>query len=99
MDLCLRARAAGVPTILDRRVRVLRAGGQATRRADGGEPDALLARRRRAVVAANRGRSAQARDDLAQALTFTTRGLARLALGRPAEGETAQLTPLPEARA
>lgn len=99
MDLCLRARAAGVPTILDPTVRVYHLGGHATRRAYGGEPHALLARRRRAVVAANLGRGALARDDAAQALTFATRRLARRALGRPAAREAAQLAALLEARA
>ena len=57
MDLCLRARAAGIPTVLDPTVRVRHLGGHATRRAYAGEPHALLARRRREVVLANRGRS------------------------------------------
>ena len=73
MDLCLRARAAGFPTVLDPSVRVRHLGGHATRRAYAGEPHELLARRRREVVAANRGRAAAALDDLAQALTFATR--------------------------
>jgi N-acetylglucosaminyl-diphospho-decaprenol L-rhamnosyltransferase len=98
MDLCLRARAAGVPTILDPSVRVRHLGGHATRPAYGGEPYTLLARRRREVVGANRGRAALTRDDAAQALTFATRGLARRALGRPAAREAAQLAALREAR-
>jgi N-acetylglucosaminyl-diphospho-decaprenol L-rhamnosyltransferase len=99
MDLCLRARAAGVPTVLDPTVRVGHLGGHATRRAYGEEPHALLAQRRRAVVRTNRGRAALARDDLAQALTFAGRRLARRALGRPAAREAAQLAALMEARA
>jgi N-acetylglucosaminyl-diphospho-decaprenol L-rhamnosyltransferase len=99
MDLCLRARAAGVPTILVPRVVVRHLGGHATRRAYGGEPYGLLARRRRAVVRANLGRAAQGRDDLAQALTFAGRRAARRALGRPAAREAAQLAALREARA
>jgi N-acetylglucosaminyl-diphospho-decaprenol L-rhamnosyltransferase len=99
MDLCLRARAAGVPTVLDPTVRVGHLGGHATRRAYGEEPHALLAKRRRAVVRTNRGRAALARDDLAQALTFAGRRLARRALGRPAAREAAQLAALMEARA
>ena len=55
MDLCLRARAAGVPTIFDPRVRVRHLGGHATRPAYDGEPFELLAARRHAVVARNRG--------------------------------------------
>src|SRR5215207_9091272 len=72
MDLCLRARAAGIPTVLDPTVRVRHLGGHATRRAYAGEPHELLARRRREVVRANRGRAAAALDDLAQGLTFAT---------------------------
>ena len=57
MDLCLRARAAGIPTVLDPRVRIRHLGGHATGPAYAGEPHELLARRRREVVAANRGRA------------------------------------------
>ena len=73
MDLCLRARAAGIPTVLDPRVRVRHLGGHATGPAYAGEPHALLARRGGEVVAADRGRAAAALDDAAQALTFATR--------------------------
>ncbi|HYH90935.1 MAG TPA: glycosyltransferase [Solirubrobacteraceae bacterium] len=91
MDLCLRARAAGVPTVLDPSVRIRHVGGHATRRAYAGEPHELLARRRREVVAANRGSAAAALDDLAQVLTFATRAAARRALGREPDRERAQL--------
>jgi N-acetylglucosaminyl-diphospho-decaprenol L-rhamnosyltransferase len=94
MDLCLRARAAEIPTVLDPSVRVRHLGGHATRPAYGGEPHGLLARRRREVVEANRGRAARALDDAAQALTFTSRAAARLATGREAERERAQLAAL-----
>ena len=94
MDLCLRARAAGIPTVLDPSVRVRHLGGHATRRAYAGEPHALLARRRREVVLANRGRAALALDDAAQALTFASRVAARRAAGREAEREQAQLAAL-----
>jgi len=94
MDLCLRARAAGIPTVLDPTVRVRHLGGHATRRAYAGEPHELLARRRREVVLANRGRTALALDDAAQALTFASRILARRAAGREAERERAQLAAL-----
>ncbi len=92
MDLCLRARAAGVPTVLDPSVRIRHLGGHATRRAYAGEPHELLARRRREVVRANRGRAALALDDAAQALTFATRAVARRAAAREADRERAQLT-------
>jgi GT2 family glycosyltransferase len=94
MDLCLHARAAGIPTVLDPAVRVRHAGGHATRRVYAGEPHELLARRRREVVRANRGRTARGLDDAAQALTFATRALARRALGREADRERAQLAAL-----
>jgi N-acetylglucosaminyl-diphospho-decaprenol L-rhamnosyltransferase len=99
MDLCLRARAAGIRTVLDPRVRVRHLGGHATGAAYHGEPHQLLARRRRAVVAANRGRAAAALDDLAQALTFATRAAARRALGRECVRERAQLAALLRSRA
>ena len=94
MDLCLRARAAGIPTVLDPSVRVRHLGGHATRRAYAGEPHALLARRRREVVRANRGRAALVLDDAAQALTFASRIVARRAAGREAARERAQLAAL-----
>ena len=53
MDLCLRARAAGLPTVLHPQLRIRHAGGHATHR--DGEPVDALARRRRAVVGAARG--------------------------------------------
>ena len=99
MDLCLRARAAGVPTVLDPSVRIRHLGGHATRRAYDGEPHELLARRRHEVVAANLGARAAALDDLAQALTFATRAAARRMLGRDADRERAQLAALLRSRA
>ena len=94
MDLCLRARAAGIPTVFDPGVRVRHRGGHATRRAYAGEPHELLARRRREVVLANRGRAARALDDAAQALTFASRVAAHGFAGRAAERERAQLAAL-----
>ena len=80
-----------------RRVRHL--GGHATRAAYGGEPHAVLARRRREVVTANRGHAAAALDDLAQALAFATRAAARRAIRREADRERAQLAALLRSRA
>ena len=80
LDLCLRARAAGVPTILHPDLALEHRGGHSTEPAYGGEPHELLAARRRAVVRANLGRRALALDDAAQALTFATRAAARIAL-------------------
>jgi GT2 family glycosyltransferase len=98
LDLCLRARAAGVPTILHPDLALEHRGGHSTAPAYGGEPHELLAARRRAVVRANLGRRALALDDAAQALTFATRAAARTALRRDAGRERAQLRALRTAR-
>jgi N-acetylglucosaminyl-diphospho-decaprenol L-rhamnosyltransferase len=98
LDLCLRARASGVPTILHPDLELEHRGGHSTRPAYDGEPHELLARRRRAVVAANLGRRAAALDDAAQALTFATRAAARAVLRRDAGRERAQLRALVRAR-
>lgn len=98
MDLCLRARTAGVPTLLDPTVALRHLGGHATGPAYGGEPHELLAGRRRAVVEANLGRVACVLDDAAQALTFATRALARAALRRDHGRERAQLRAVWRAR-
>jgi GT2 family glycosyltransferase len=92
LDLCLRARAQGVPTELRPEVVLRHSGGHATHR--GGEPLADQARRRREVVGANLGRGALLRDDAAQALTFASRALVR---GRRSR-EAAQLGALLAAR-
>ena len=96
MELGLRARGQGVPTVLHPALRVRHAGGHSTLRE--GEPYELLARQRRAVVRARRGPRAAALDDAAQALTFGTRLAAKRALGRPAGRERAQLAALAAAR-
>jgi len=98
LDLCLRARAAGVATVLDPTVRVRHLGAHSTRAAYRGEPHALLARRRREVVGANLGRRALALDDAAQALNFAGRALARAATGRDARREREQLASVLQAR-
>ena len=69
MDLCLRARAAGVPTVLHPEVELTHTGGHSY----GAAPADVLARRRREVVGANLGRRALALDDAAQALEFGVR--------------------------
>jgi N-acetylglucosaminyl-diphospho-decaprenol L-rhamnosyltransferase len=98
LDLCLRARAIGVPTVLHPDLVLEHRGGHSTGPAYGGEPHALLARRRRAVVAALLGLRAAALDDAAQALTFATRAAARTALRRDASRERAQLRAVLRAR-
>jgi N-acetylglucosaminyl-diphospho-decaprenol L-rhamnosyltransferase len=69
MDLCLRARAAGIPTVLHPEVELTHTGGHSY----GDAPAGLLARRRREVVGANLGPRALALDDAAQALEFGVR--------------------------
>ena len=98
LDLCLRARAAGVPTVLHPDVRLRHAGGHATGRRFGGEAHDLQARRRREVVEARLGPRALALDDAAQALTFATRVAGRTLLGRDASRPRAQLRALRAAR-
>jgi len=99
LDLCLHARATGVPTELRPEVVLRHAGGHATRPHFGGEAHGLQARRRREVVRTRLGRRPLALDDLAQGLTFATRVAARLVLRRDAARERAQLAALREARA
>ncbi len=72
LDLCLRARRAGIPTVLHPGVVLEHAGGHST----GRDPGRLRAeaRRRREVVRAQLGPRALGLDDAAQALTFLTRG-------------------------
>ena len=92
MELCLRARAAGIPTVLHPELRVRHAGGHATLRE--GEPYELLARRRREAVGRTLGSRALALDDLSQALTFATRAAGHTVLGGDAERPRAQLAAL-----
>jgi GT2 family glycosyltransferase len=94
MDLCLRARAAGVPTVLCPEVVVRHLGGRSTARAFGGEAFDLQARRRREVIGARLGARALRIDDGAQALTF---GL-RAAVGRERGRNLAALRALRAAR-
>ena len=98
LDLCLRARAAGVATELHPDLVLRHSGAHATGPAFGGEPFELLARRRREVIRARLGRRALALDDAAQALTFATRTAGRRALRRDAARPRAQLHALRRAR-
>jgi N-acetylglucosaminyl-diphospho-decaprenol L-rhamnosyltransferase len=98
LDLCLRARQQGIPTVLDPEVVVRHRGGHATGPAFGGEPYELLARRRREVVRARLGRRSLGLDDAAQALTFITRAGARMLIGRSPARPRAQLAALRRAR-
>ena len=92
MELCLRARIRGIPTILHPQLRVRHTGGHSIHR--DGEPYARLARRRREAVGSALGPRALALDDLAQLLTFATRIAARAALGRDTTRERAQFVVL-----
>jgi GT2 family glycosyltransferase len=98
LDLGLRARAAGIPTVLHPDVVLRHRGGHSTRPAYGGEPHELLARRRREVVGARLGARALRLDDAAQILTFASRAAGRLVLGRDSARERAQLSALRAAR-
>jgi len=69
MDLCLRARAAGIPTVLHPEVELTHTGGHSYDTA----PVDLLARRRREVVGANLGTTALRWDDAAQLAEFAVR--------------------------
>ena len=96
MDLCLRARAAGRPTLLHPDLALRHTGGHATLR--DGEPLTLLARRRREVVGRLRGRRALAADDAAQALTFVSRTAGHAVLGGDARRPARQLAALAAVR-
>ena len=69
MDLCLRARAAGIPTVLHPEVELIHTGGHSY----GTAPTDVLARRRREVVGANLGPRALRLDDAAQLAEFAVR--------------------------
>ncbi len=82
MDLGLRARAAGVPTVFVPDVTVVHSGGHSH-----DDPHALMAQRRREVVRRHRGPAAAAIDETAQRLTFATRSV----LGRDRARARSQL--------
>jgi N-acetylglucosaminyl-diphospho-decaprenol L-rhamnosyltransferase len=80
MELCLRARRAGIRTLLRPDVAVRHLGGASTSRAlSDGDLD-LRARRRREVVG-REGRGRLLIDDLAEGLTFGLRGAAKALVG------------------
>jgi N-acetylglucosaminyl-diphospho-decaprenol L-rhamnosyltransferase len=97
MELCLRARDLGVPTMLRPEIRLRHLGGTSTERALGSRALELHARRRREVLA-GRGRLALAIDDASEAATFGLRAAARRLAGRGGELERARLRALREAR-
>jgi N-acetylglucosaminyl-diphospho-decaprenol L-rhamnosyltransferase len=81
MELCLRARRAGMPTILRPDVSVRHLGGASTGRALTEESDLELRARRRRHVVATEGRARLAIDDLSEALTFGLRAAAKSLAG------------------
>jgi GT2 family glycosyltransferase/glycosyltransferase involved in cell wall biosynthesis len=91
LDLGLRADAAGVQTWFWPSARVIHAGAHSSARAFGGEPFERLARGRHEVVARRLGLRAARLDDVAQALTFWSRGRLKRLLGRSGDREQRQL--------
>ena len=96
MELCLRARALEIPTVLHPELAIRHAGGHSTLRS--GEPFELLARRRREAIESALGTRARRLDDLAQALTFASRAAAHAVLGGDSARPRAQLAALRDAR-
>jgi GT2 family glycosyltransferase len=82
LELCLRARRAGIPTILRPDVAVRHLGGASTGRALDEERDLDLRARRRREVMAQEGRLPLALDDLSEGVTFAVRGAAKALVGR-----------------
>ena len=98
LDLGLRAADAGVETWFWPAARVLHKRAHATKRAFGGEPVELLARRRRAVIAARRGTRRARIDGFIQAVTFADRIMLKGVTGRDTKRERRQLAALRAAR-
>jgi N-acetylglucosaminyl-diphospho-decaprenol L-rhamnosyltransferase len=97
MELCLRARKEGVPTLLRPGVAVRHRGGTSVGPALGGGDLALRARRRREVMALE-GRVPLLLDDIAEAATYATRAAARRLTRRGGEIEAARLRAWRDAR-
>ena len=94
LDLGLRAADAGFETWFWPGARVLHRRAHSTRRAFGGEPFELLARRRREVIGQRRGPWRLRLDDALQALTFADRILLKTLARRDASRERRQLAAL-----
>jgi GT2 family glycosyltransferase len=97
MELCLRARRAGISTIYRPDVGVRHLGGTSTARALTEDRDLELRARRRREVMAKEGRGRLAADDLSEWLTFGTRAAAKSLAGR-GEVERRRLKALVRAR-
>lgn len=98
LELCLRARANGIPTEYHPEVSVTHAGSHSTGKAFGAEPFELLASRRREVILQQLGPRALKHDDHAQLLTFSTRLAAKRLLRRDTTRECSQLQALRETK-
>lgn len=98
LELGLRASEAGIETWFWPSARVLHHGAHATMAAFGEEPVELLARARREALELHGGRRRQLLDDIAQAVTFSSRIAAKRALGHDAVRERRQLEALRRAR-
>ncbi len=98
LDLGLRAREAGIQTWFWPAARVLHHRAHSTSVAFGGEPFDRRADARRQVIARRLGRRRAVVDDCLQALTFTSRGLVKRALGSAALRERRRLEALARTR-
>jgi GT2 family glycosyltransferase len=96
MELCLRARREGVPTLLRPGVALRHRGGTSVGPAFDGADLPLRARRRREVMA-REGRWPLLLDDIAEAATYATRAFARRVAGQSGELEAARLRALGQA--
>jgi GT2 family glycosyltransferase/glycosyltransferase involved in cell wall biosynthesis len=91
LELGLRAAERGIESWFWPAARVVHHRARSTGREFGGEPFARLARARHDVVARRLGPRRARLDDVAQALTFASRGALKRALGRDADRERRQL--------
>jgi GT2 family glycosyltransferase len=82
LELCLRARRAGMRTILRPDVAVRHLGGVSIGRALAEQHDLDMRARRRREVMAHEGGLRLAIDDLSEGLTFALRGAAKAVVGR-----------------
>jgi N-acetylglucosaminyl-diphospho-decaprenol L-rhamnosyltransferase len=97
MELCLRARDMGVPTVLRPEIRLRHLGGTSTERALGPRALELHARRRREVMS-RRGRAALMLDDVTELLTHGLRATGRALLRRDPDPARRRLRALLRAR-
>ena len=98
LDMGLRAADAGIGTWFWPAARVVHGGAHASRRAFGGEPFDLLARRRREVVLERRGGPRASADAVLQVLTFGDRLVLKRLAGQATGRERRQLEAVLRAR-